>query len=268
MGFPLIYRPNSLVFPGWREPGFDSSHPAAKNIWISAIPNNANYVNLLTGAVGTITGTAPTSQVFPLLGPVTKWAAASGTNAVLFPWSFAFSTTMTVAAFFYIFTLGTGFQTITATAGNVTGGGFALTTDNKQMDIGMTGVADHPLLNVVQNVPYFFAGSANTARINQVLVRLDTGQVFSGSTTSSTATSPTSKNILIGAQNSAPNMYIGPVTWSAQFMSLAQLLAWAQRPWDFWYPPRAEELIFSSLSIPIAAAAVTKRFLPIMGVGR
>jgi hypothetical protein len=57
--------------------------------------------------------------------------------------------------------------------------------------------------------------------------------------------------------------------FSAQYMSMGALLQWAQRPWDFWYPPTVEDLIFSSLvgaSTPVVT--VTNRFLPLMGVGR
>ncbi len=66
MGLPLLYRRNPLAFPG-RAPGFDPIHPAASSAVISAISSGGNFVNLINGNSGTLTGT-PTASIDGTIG--------------------------------------------------------------------------------------------------------------------------------------------------------------------------------------------------------
>jgi hypothetical protein len=40
--------------------------------------------------------------------------------------------------------------------------------------------------------------------------------------------------------------------YSVALLSPQQLLAWAQAPWDFWYPQSAENLMFGAFAAPPA----------------
>jgi len=102
-------------------------------------------------------------------------------------------------------------------------------------------------------VPYFLAGSGYSAiGYNLLALNLRTGviQTQTGTTTSSFATSGgfISWGTLTG-------FVYGPCSYTPTYLSMPQLLLWAQRPWDFWYPPTVESLIFDVLSTTAPSGA-------------
>jgi hypothetical protein len=121
------------------------------------------------------------------------------------------------------------------------------------------------------NVPYFIAVSFNSSVTNAALIRLDTGQIYSETTTGWTQTpGPTLLVPTICARSSGTghefNGPVGPAMVSYNnFLSQDVLVQWVQRPWDFWYPPSDVE---AELVGTIASSTAGEGSLMQMGIGQ
>lgn len=255
---PLILARNPLVFPGGA-PGFNPNHVAAKNIVFSgvAVPTGTTgspaAINVLTGAKGALTSASGyTGGMDGTIGPVNIQPSGNA-GYQLFP--VAASQTDTTTTFGVIVT---GFPTGTIalfSVGSASNGPglrlsslvptFANWNGSNYTSSGVTLTA---------STPYFLAVSLNLTTCNFVTVNLRNGQTKTSSVAGGAQTSHNtnviwqSVNVVgnFGGSNLAAAMY------STAYMSLAQLLAWAQAPWDFWYPPTVGNLIFSGLAKPAA----------------
>jgi hypothetical protein len=248
-GAARIYRPSPLAYPG-SAPRFDPSHPAAQGYGFSLVATPNGLLNLEEPT--SFSGGAGVS--FPVdgqLGPVVSFPG-SGNQGI--QWSPHNANYPTVS----IYTLAMIFrQTATSSFSNILGtsvvntGGYVL--------IGQSGpviewwVKGNSLCPVSfsNNVPYFLAMSGGAAGVNAVLVRLDTGATKTVTSASSGVGTSSGSGASIGAQGASSRPYTGEIACAMGapvFLSLPQLLQWAQRPWDFWYPPVLGNLIFGSLA--------------------
>lgn len=242
---PLVRNP--LVYPGGASPGFDQNHlanQAAVPTLLSAVATaGGNFVNVLSGRVGTLTGSL--GGIKGLIGPH-SYATAAGDKVAfsLFPTSLFKCVTL---ACIIIPEVITGFHgyvgTSSANSGwrlqtGVGGGGatFVLTAG---------GVADVSSgINLVSGVPYFLAASADISVANFVVADLSTGRVTTATATSATGTAGNG-TALAGAASFGPGaaevacVMAACGTGTAGRLSRAQLAAWAAEPWSFWYPRRA-----------------------------
>jgi hypothetical protein len=100
---------------------------------------------------------------------------------------------------------------------------------------------------------YFIACSATPTVKYFVAADLTTGALYKSTITSGSSLSTTGTWNL-GALNGLSNFdgYIHAVMYSVALLSPQQLLAWAQAPWDFWYPQSAENLMFGAFAAPPA----------------
>jgi hypothetical protein len=248
----VLYVPRqSLVYPAGRAPGFDQTHVAASGICLghgfSALAlGNGGLVNLLSGAPGVLNGTL--SAVMTGVGPA---VASAGSGYLTFPGqSTAADPSFTTAMIFvpnavsgskFLFSFSSG-------GGNNTNGLFlsgAQLCGYRHSTAALSGI------NLTSGVPYFIAASANSSTVCFVVVNLLTG--VTEMAIASLGGTPAAGNgtYVVGATSSlaqeASADYCA-VMYAPACMAPAQLLQWAQSPWDFWYPRRAS----FEASLPLA----------------
>jgi hypothetical protein len=215
---------------------FDPAHLAAQNTRFVGIPGGGNFVNLLNGGVGTLAGT-PTSSIDSAVGSFCKFPS---TTAVTFANNPATAdTNFTIAAILRVPTAAGDYVFENSTNGT---GGVALrvaSTGNVSVRyVGPGTLAT--TLSCPAGLPFFVAVSGSGATVlNSVCTHLGTGAI-QATTRAGNAIGASNGTYIIGdidtlaANNSFVNP-LGPVMFSANYLSLAQLTQWAQNPWSFWY---------------------------------
>jgi hypothetical protein len=246
---------NPLAFPGGLA-GFNAAHPMAKGARFSGVARGANitgagFINLLTGATGVPNGT--NGQIISaLIGPAAGYSGSvsqhtfGGNPAIV-------DTNATIAGIFILNSGSSGqYHGIMQTSS--TGAGWQLfpTQTTGYLILQASGVGTYSsTLAAALGVPYLAVGSTNSVGANFLLLRLDTGvlqtQFVSGSHTS-TASNGT---YIIGGLTGNVSLYgyLAAVAFSAQYMSLPQLIsAFTPNPWSYWYPPTLAQTIFNGLA--------------------
>lgn len=255
-----------FTFPGWAAPGVDPSHPASANLRFSGIPiPTGGYINLMTGAPGTVAGT-PTAGIDKDVGPYT------GGNSNASGWTFSGNPAVTESPI-----------TMAAIVSQVNGGGnlvelFRHSTGAAAIGFGMqngTGLyyddsgfgARTVVSNALNTTDPWFVGISGTlgGTIYGVIMNMKTGQMFTGSTAAGGA-GASNGTYSVGTGGSAfGTRLLGPTMYSAVAMNLDRLMAWAQNPWSFWYPDSLLEAELVGASVAPAGGSV---FRSLMGVGK
>lgn len=261
----------SRSFPCWSAPGYDPNHIAALGTQFSGVASGASLINLLTGGAGPISAGAPTFAMKNIIGPALSLGAA--TDLVKFTSigkQINVSTTGPgiTLAFIGQMNVATGFLSISwlGTSGGNNGGiqqgsgKFALTTGG--------GPFISSNLSVVANQPVFFAASGSGTGTNFVLRNLANGAI--NSSTGATALNATGglvtdRTIWFGPAGSqgATNGLIAAAMASAVAQPLSTLLAWAEDPWSFWYPPSFDAYV----GVASVVTATIQSNLLLMGAG-
>jgi hypothetical protein len=252
----LLGRPNAFSFPGGN-PGFDPSHIAAKNVWVSVVSAGGNLVNLLKAGVPTVAG-SPTGVMDGAIGRATNFNTT--TSAITVP---SYTTTPPAVTFAGIFRTGTlaTFNPVLATGSNTAGFALYLSRSGQvAIDCYGGGTVYGPAGSLANNTPYFIAGSFNLTTLvgNFVVVNLLTGAIKPYTST----INPTPVNTYNGSFNigsfggNNAGSSIAAAMHSTQFLSLRELLQWAQDPWSFWYP-RSNRLDFTSFLKGAAPAGIS-----------
>lgn len=263
---------NSLRYPGSAASGYDPAHIAASSkVRFSGVSIGGNFLNLLTGKMGTVGGAA-VGILDATIGSALKTGANndrvsfSGLPAV----ADAQGTIAGIVS--YVDTGGGLFFESDATAGGGEGG-LTVGASSFFFTVGKSNVAAiNSTIAAVNNVPYFQAISWNDATgVNFVVVRLDTGVVLSQFVASVTTALASDGTYLVGnsALGTAFSGRTAAAMYSAQYMSIPQLLGWAKSPWDFWYPPRAgHRRILDAVAASGAAPGLPRSSLNLLGVGQ
>ncbi len=231
-GTALAVPRSPLVFPTGVRPGFNSTHIAAPSnglgTFCSTIASGGSFINVVNGAKATVVAGVPASAVDSSLGPVGVFNA-SWNVTLAYPTPTAPKLGVTAAIF-----------TPTA-ATQVTGQGFGLGNSAVQIQFfGNAGtLAAAVTVPQAMNVPWFAAASMNAAiSFAMVAVNLVTGQIY---TTSGTTTGIIGATITFRIGGRTGSTAAAKVAAAYQgfgyYLSLSELVAWAKRPWDFWYPP-------------------------------
>ena len=225
-----------LTYPCGIAPGFNPSHPAALGVRQSAVTlTGANFVSLLTGTKGTLSGTV-TPNTHAVIGPNSAFALSA---YVTFP-----NGPTTVDSNF------TGAGICYLTTGAATAALFC--SDNQSTDGCSVSINASNILGAVYTgvnrissattlstgVPYFIAASRTQSTGNFVVVDLRTGLTFSSVTTGGTGTPIAGGGTFQIANASTAQTWIGGIAcvmYSNQFTPLAVLQQWAADPWSFWY---------------------------------
>lgn len=256
---PIFRRNNPLVFPGaGRQPGFDPAHPAAKGAYISTIPFGTTFVNLLNGSIGSPGGTIAAATTAPF-GPTLN-LGSSGTVFVTFSGvQTSVFATATFATFFYTANIANTPSLMQNSSTANTGlklfisppnvlNGIAVGSNGLDVGLGLPVKTD--------NTPYFVAVSASGAICNAILVDLKRGTFATNHAAIRAITQPTNTVTLanLAVQTSSLVGFLGPCMMSTVFLSITALEEWGAAPWDFWYPPTVERLIFRSLTMKVSTA--------------
>jgi len=254
---------NQLSYPAGLAPGFDSTHFAAKNTRLSAVAMaSGNFVNLLNGKFGTLTGTPQGS--FSSIGPVKDFGNAT-TDAVLFPAGSSIADAAASVALIWMTDSNypTGNSELFNNSNSSSGcsiwssqGGSTLKVQNNSTAIYNTTIPQ------AANTPYFacitFDGVDN---IYTVVVNLNTGALFTATNSASTAgqlRTPAS-NIQIGNgwNDAAPaSSKIAAAAFIGNPLGFGNMLKWAEDPWGFWYPNNTI-IKPNDLSVGTASVVVT-----------
>lgn len=246
MSVPIILRRNTpFSFPAGRNPGIDLSHIAAGIPRFSGIASgNGSFINLMTGAPGTVAGT-PTAVSDGYLGRATNFATS--TDAVTFSGNPAVLDSVVTFGAIALFTSITGNQGIFNSA-TVGADGWLFYVSN-QLTLFANNSTVSSGTNLVGNIPYFLICSTNSSVTNFLWMRLDNG-VVSTATTSSLTSLTSNGTYKVASDNfgNATNSRLAAVMFSAGiFMSISQMLQWAQDPWSYWYPGLRDQLLFKGI---------------------
>lgn len=234
----LLKRPSPLAFP-IGNPGFDPSHIASGGKpMFSGVAAGSNFVDLFNGKKGNVNPT-PSSVIDANIGPslVTTAAGFIDYSGIL-PIESLPTLAVTQAA---IFKIGTNASDGAIMNYGGTNGVSLTTSSGGVLDanwMGSTTLASTITLSL--GVPYFaVASSLSATGTNFVVVNLTNGQTNSHFTsTASTMLQPNSE-VAIGQSIQTGVNFVGSIAaamTSYGYLSIPQLLQWAQDPWAFWYP--------------------------------
>lgn len=237
---PILSRYPPLAYPAGRVPGFDPSHPAANGAFLSCVASGANFINVLSGNKGTITGT-PVASIIGAIGPGVNTISSS--TAVVTFGTITTPANLTMGAIVFPNTLQITNSALlyldSSTTADILGLINISSVSKWEVTLG-TNVGLETSFAAVLGTPYFVAASiSSVGTVNFVIMNLQNGQVLTA-TNLNTYPSLTTVTICVGGRSTTNSrQYNGPIAcgmMTSNFMSLPQLLAWAQRPWDFWYP--------------------------------
>lgn len=274
MQVPLAWD-NPFAFPAGRAPGFDPNHIASVGIspghGFSGIATpGSNFVNLLTGLPGTPSGTI-TTGIDAGIGRYANLGINTTANITFSGQSTANDTVGTcgvMVSHLLQFNSKSFFQ----------GGNAALTDGirfsvaNSQMVISTAGQSIGPILPATLTQagaahPMFLAFSTNVVASlgNFLYCDLVTGQVVTYSTTETGGTTASDGVYTVGNDAGAggSNSVAGNfshVMFAPSFMSIEGMLRWAERPWDFWYPP---DTVSAELTDSISSGGGGAGWLPL-----
>lgn len=255
----LLKRPSPFAFPG-SLPGFDPSHPASKGCLFSGIPApDGGFSNLLTGAGGTKSGT-PTLAMTGY-GPALK--SVGNTDNDNFPYPAVAWPAQTMAVIVRFDTLGASVQVIQATAAGGSSGFYianAGTGSSSQWAIvvGVTFVIISGLPAPIAGATYFVVVSVQSAtNYNIVVRRLDNGQVWAVTATTALSFIAGDTTLYIGNRGTNARQTLGAIMatmHNINYMTLPQMVQWAQDPWSFWYPQTFD--LLQAVTIPSLAGYI------------
>ena len=257
-----------LAFPAGRAPGFDPTHIAAQGIsqghGFSGIANGASFVNLLSGtnAARSILTASLNGNIGPALtlGTVST-ARFSGQSTVN-------DANVTLASIIWPTSLASS-GSILATSTTGTSGW----TLNLAITTGVVilrpngGTSYTSTLGLAINTPYFVAASTQGTQAVFLVTNLLTGVTTTQTVTASHASTAPNGTYGVG-NNSSINSIVGLVAaamFAPSYMSISQLLQWAQSPWDFWYPPTVNDYIFAET---VGTSGPPPTFLAAWALGR
>src|SRR5271166_3962972 len=237
MQLPLFDSP--LAYPVGRQAAVDPKHIASAGLSASVVATSGSLQEIISGVNATLSTVS-----FKTLGTLGPSANPSG---------LASKGTLTISGI--VGTLGAIFQS----GGTVTGGPYAIVgvgnpTLVQEIFISagaIGGMNTSPGFPIAANTPYFLAYSGNSTINNYVMVNLKTGQLYSYTITGSYGGDPTYTTIWLGNNGSSGTAglrgNIATAMVANNYLSLEDLVAWAQAPWDFWYPPNNDQ-VFAELT--------------------
>lgn len=253
-----MYLPrNKLVWPGGRAE-INRAHPAyTPHLRYAGVPLGNNFVNLVNAKTATVSG-SPAAQISPLQGSGVYFPSGAGLTAPGIIDTPAIGVTMAAivtpldnsVSFGGVFYTGNGASASNDYGLTVSGGVFKLYNHGNVQTL--TGFPSYTV-----GRPYFVAmcevatASGTLPCWWGVMVDLSNGEVWIGNTTGTNSiTTPTAATFYVGGQGAshASLALVSAVMYSADPMTLNDMLGWAADPWSFWYPRRAKTIIGMGLS--------------------
>jgi hypothetical protein len=267
----LPTQPNKLVFPGTNRTsqGINPAHPASQKLTFSATFRGSSFFNTATNNLfpinGTVSGT-PAYAMDGIVGPV-KDVGISFYYDFVSPGNNVSNITMAAIIRPLNASSNTGIfgfsnSSLTSIA--------SLSTFNPNTLYFSPGTNDTSSGIALSLNPYFVVASYNstTLAINFLAKNLATGQVKTATVTApGNWPTPTIAHCSIGKETSYGTFYdgrIAAVMTSHAFLSIPQLLQWAQEPWLFWYPQQFDFGIMLKASVS-SSTVVFRRTLSQVG---
>ena len=237
---------NPLAFPAGVSPGYNPNHPASSNrLRFSGVVNNGNFVNLLTGKVGVLTNSSGYTHFnHGLLGPALRTIGFfQQPTSVFEPYAIAANEDVTMAAFMQGDQASGDTALFSNNGGANNGFGHALMWSGGQVKLVMQGVIFvGPSGNnfLPEGTTGFLAMSWTKIfnLVNCVSINLATGVIITEvmGTGGFGSLGGTGGASCFGFGSNTIKGSVGPMMWSARYMQMSDLVAWASNPWAFWYP--------------------------------
>jgi hypothetical protein len=259
----LLLKRRGLAYPGWLQSGFDPSHPASSNLMYSGVARNGSFVGLAAGnPKPPFQGAGFSSAMDGVIGPSLGCGSTTGTANELHALGLGGTPTQaTIAGIARFSNLSTYNGIFGDSFSDDVVGLFVDTTSKLMMRISGTNTVSS--LAMTAGVPYFCVASVNqSTNINFLLLRLDNGSVQTQAVGVSLTMAASTASYLIAnwAQlNFGMTGNLAAVMYNHSYMSMPQLLQWAQDPWGFWYPTTAGIVGFDAELV--AAAAISDSLL-------
>jgi hypothetical protein len=232
----LIKARDRFAIPNSRLAGFDPSHVAGKNVFVSALSVGSNFLSLLNGARGTLVGTPTAPAYDSLIGRATAFTSAQATQFS------SYTTTPAAVTFGAIIRTGAlaGFDPLLSTGSNAAGFAFYASRSGDVAIDCFAGGTVHSGFGLVNNTAYFIVGSFDqtTTSWSFAVCNLLNGSIKS----SKGSTNPTPTNTYNGLfnigsfQGNQCQSTLAAAMHSTKFLSVNELLQWAEDPWSFWFP--------------------------------
>ena len=236
----LLRVSNKLVYPGTL-PGINPAHPAAQGLvsrsGFSIVPVGGQWIELNSAKPFTVVFGSPTGKFDGLIGPGRNYGANDGDLSPISLNQLSITPNAITSAFIIrVISVGGAYAGFISLP-NGSGNWLPTVLPSNNFGCYMNGNLDSTI-PAVAGTPYFVAISAYTSlKINFVVKNLATGAVRSNSI-SSNATSSVAGAYYIGNNNGSQGALslVAAAMTSYTYLSVAQLLAWADDPWSFWYP--------------------------------
>jgi hypothetical protein len=266
-----IYRQNPLAYPAGVAPGFGPTHMASapgnsqyNGVFSCCALPNGNMYSVKQGTPGSITGT-PTTNIDGRAGPLLKLA----TSASYLQFGNQPNVPSTVTQHTMAVIVGAGGASndawiVTESISNSNSGGFAFFwnagTPAIQIQRGGLNIS---MTNYVWTAghTYFVVVSGNASLVNFLQLDLVNGKIITQvvATGLSGGSFTTANTYSVGGRQGqalgCPDGIAAAMANINLYLSMPQLLQWAQSPWDFWYPQVRAPLMFSGLGPKIGAVS-------------
>lgn len=258
---------NPLAYPAGIVPGFDPTHPAARNAIFSGIADGGNFVNLLTGAVGTKNG-SPTANIKGVTGPGVLYQ--TGANSSTFSGCGTGSIATITMAAIVVPPTATGSQAMIYLSNGAAGDCDFYISGSNALTCYLGGTQPSgPTL--VAGVPYFVAMScvATVGNMTFIAKRLDTGNVTISNPTAPTSGLSTNGAVIVGNDGfgQAFNGTVAAAMASKTLLSTWQLAQWAADPWSYWYPDAGDDWVAAAAASGFSPWWAANNNLPVLGTG-
>lgn len=220
-----------------KAPGINPAHPMANKLRFSGVALPGNFLNLMSGMPGTLSG-APTYGMNANIGTVMKCGnsvSASFTGrstvaddeATIAGIAININSTATVRTIFGTSSANNGFRFIQ-------GSGDLLT----MVAGGVIAITGHAL---AEDAPFLLMASWSTAKseVRFLSKNLQTGKVIVSSTAHGSTPVAPNGTYIVGNSNFSSEQHthgVAAVMFSAKFNPAERLREFANDPWAFWYP--------------------------------
>lgn len=245
----LLRLSNPFVYPGIN-PGFDPSHNASGKAVFSGISAPNGFQSLLTPSLAkTITGTV-TYKIDPSIGPAAFCSAATSEINYTLAGSFSGGT---LACIYTPTSIGAGGNTISMPGSP--DGVWLYGNDGTNKFQVYNGVNAVLVGTVEVGKAYFIAASFNATTTNLLARNLITGQLYtiSSAVTSLSTNAFTTIGVCSDGASNPQHGGLAAAMVNTRYMTLRELIAWADGPWDFWYPSATQRQMLNSFKAPSPA---------------